>query len=165
MSKTEGYLREAIAGEAQANRRYLAYADKAQQEGYTQIARLFRAAAEAEGIHAQNHLRALKAIGSTKENLQEAIRGETHEFKEMYPEMISAAREEGAKDAERSFTYANEVEKIHAALYQGILPRLNTPQEEFSYYVCPICGYTAERVAPERCPVCGTRGELFRKIE
>lgn len=118
MSKTEEYLKEAFSGESQANRRYLAFAEKAEKEGYPQVARLFRAAAEAETIHAMNHLRALKAIRSTKENLEEAISGETHEFKSMYPEMLRVAKEEGNKNAEISFRYANEVEKVHAELYK-----------------------------------------------
>ena len=104
MAKTENYLKEAFAGESQANRKYLAFAVKADQEGFPQAARLFRAAAEAETVHAHNHLRVLKGIRSTKENLQEAIAGETHEFQKMYPEMIEAAKAEGEKAAERSFT-------------------------------------------------------------
>jgi rubrerythrin len=165
MSKSEDCLKEAFAGESQANRRYLAYAAKADQEGYPQAARLFRAAAEAETVHAHNHLRALKGIRSTKENLQEAISGETDEFKSMYPEMIEAAKADGNKEAERTFTYANEVEKIHAQLYMKLLDALGTSQESYPYYVCPVCGYTAEKDAPDVCPVCGTKGKMFRKIE
>jgi rubrerythrin len=165
MSKTEGFLKEAFAGESQANRKYLAFAVKADQEGFPQVARLFRAAGEAETVHAHNHLRALNGIRSTKENLQEAIAGETHEFKKMYPEMIEAAKTEGQKVAERSFNYANLVEKVHAELYQKLLDSLGRTQENFSYYVCPLCGYTAEKQAPENCPICGTKGEMFKKIE
>src|SRR4030043_227287 len=133
MSKTEGFLKEAFAGESQANRKYLAFAAKADQEGSPQVARLFRAAAEAETVHAHNHLRALNGIGSTKENLQGAIAGETHEFKTMYPEMIEAAKAEGNKEAERSFNFANEVEKIHAGLYQKMLDGLETAKDAYSY--------------------------------
>jgi len=165
MSKSEEYLNEAFAGESQANRKYLAYAAKADQEGYPQVARLFRAAAEAETVHAHNHLRALKAIGSTQENLKDAIKGETHEFKNMYPEMIEAAKAEGHKDAERSFSYANAVEKIHAQLYQKLLDSLGSAKEDYPYYVCPVCGYTVEKGAPDTCPVCGTKGEKFKKID
>jgi len=165
MSKTEKSLKEAFAGESQANRKYLAFAAKADQEGYLQVARLFRAAAEAETVHAHNHLRALNGIRSTKENLQEAIAGETHEFKTMYPEMIEAAKAEGQKAAERSFNYANSVEKVHAQLYQSLLDGLGKPQGNYSYYVCPVCGFTAEKQAPGTCPVCGTKGEMFKKIE
>ncbi|OGP92198.1 MAG: rubrerythrin [Deltaproteobacteria bacterium RBG_16_54_18] len=165
MSKSEAYLKEAFAGESQANRKYLAYAAKAEQEGYPQAARLFRAAAEAETVHAHNHLRALKAIGSTKENLADAVKGETHEFKTMYPEMIAAAKAEAEKEAEQSFTYANEVEKIHARLYQKLIDTLSEKQESYPYYVCPVCGYTAEKNAPDTCPVCKTKGEKFKKMD
>lgn len=129
MSKTEDALKEAFAGESQANRKYLAFAAKADQEGFAQAARLFRAAAEAETIHAHAHLKALKGIRSTKENLQEAVAGETHEFKIMYPAMIEAAKVEGHKEAERSFVFANEVEKIHAGLYQRMLDNLAGAKE------------------------------------
>ncbi len=165
MSKTESFLKEAFAGESQANRRYLAFAVKADQEGFPQVARLFRAAAEAETVHAHNHLRALSGIRSTKENLQEAINGETHEFKKMYPEMIEAAKAEAQKVAESSFSYASSVEKIHAELYQKLLGSFGKSRENYPYYVCPVCGCTAEKQAPETCPVCGTKGAMFKRIE
>jgi len=165
MSKTEDALKEAFAGESQANRKYLAFAAKADQEGFPQAAKLFRAAAEAETVHAHAHLKALKGIRSTRENLQEAIEGETHEFKSMYPDMIAAAKAEGHKEAERSFNYANEVEKIHAGLYQHVLDNLDIAKEAYSYYVCPVCGFTAEKEAPETCPVCGAKGKMFKKVD
>ncbi|RMF92742.1 MAG: rubrerythrin family protein [Candidatus Schekmanbacteria bacterium] len=165
MSKSEDALKAAFAGESQANRKYLAFAEKAKSEGKPQVARMFLAAAEAETVHAHNHLRALNGIKSTKENLQEAIAGETHEFKSMYPEMIQVAKEEGNKEAERSFNFANEVEKVHAELYQKLLDNLEGEQEEYPYYVCPVCGYTAEKNAPDSCPVCGAKGEMFKKID
>jgi rubrerythrin len=165
MSKSEENLKEAFAGESQANRKYLAFAAKADQEGFDQAARLFRAAAEAETVHAHAHLRALKGIKSTKENLQESVAGETHEFKSMYPGMIETARAEGNKEAERSFNFANEVEKIHAGLYQQMLDNLNSAKDSYSYYVCPVCGYTAEKEAPETCPVCGAKGKMFKKVD
>ena len=165
MSKTEDALKEAFAGESQANRKYLAFAAKADQEGVAQAARLFRAAAEAETIHAHAHLKALKGIRSTKENLQEAVDGETHEFKSMYPAMIEAAKAEGHKEAERSFIFANEVEKIHAGLYQQMLDNLDGAKETYGYYICPVCGYTAEKEAPETCPVCGAKGKMFKKVD
>jgi len=165
MSKTEGYLRDAFAGESQANRKYLAFASTADKEGYPQVAKLFRAAAEAETIHAHNHLRALKGIKSTKENLLEAVTGETHEFKKMYPEMLEAARAEGNKEGEQSFYYASEVEKIHAQLYQKLLDSLGTAKETYAYYVCPVCGYTSEKGPPDTCPVCGAKGKMFKRID
>jgi rubrerythrin len=165
MSKSEDALKEAFAGESQANRKYLAFAAKADQEGFPQAARLFRAAAEAETVHAHAHLRALKGIKSTKENLQEAIAGETHEFKSMYPAMIETAKNEGNQNAQRSFTFANEVEKIHAGLYQQMFDKLEGSKESYSYYVCPVCGYTSEKEAPETCPVCGAKGKVFKKVD
>lgn len=165
MTKTEEALYEAFAGEAQANRKYTSFALQAEKEGFPQAARLFRAAAEAEAVHAGNHLRALLAIKSTKENLREAIAGETHEFKEMYPEMIEVARAEGAKDAEKSLSYASLVEKFHAQLYHSMLENFDKIKESYPYYVCPVCGMTAEKEAPERCPVCGVKGSMFRMME
>ena len=165
MSKTDQHLKDAFAGESQANRKYLAFAAKADQEGLPQVARLFRAAAEAETVHAHSHLRVLGGIKSTKENLQVAVAGETHEFKSMYPEMIEAAKSEGNKQAERTFHFANEVEKIHAQLYQKLLDGLGKPQENYPYYICPVCGYTAEKAAPATCPVCGAKAEMFKKID
>jgi rubrerythrin len=165
MGKAEDGLREAFAGESQANRKYLAFAKKADEEGYPQVARMFRAAAAAETVHAHNHLAALGAVGSTEDNLKDAVTGETHEFKNMYPAMIEDAKAENNADAQRSFYYANEVEKVHAALYQGLLDNLGKEQKEFSYWVCPVCGFTAEEHAPGKCPVCATPGDKFEEIK
>jgi len=164
MSKAEQDLWEAFAGESQANRKYLAFAQKADREGYPQVAKLFRAAAEAETVHAHAHLRTLKAVKGTAENLKEAVAGETHEFKDMYPEMIEHAKAEGNAAAERSFTYANEVEKIHAGLYQKALDNLDA-LEEVDYYVCSVCGYTCENEPPETCPVCGAKAKAFFEVK
>jgi len=164
MTQTEKNLLEAFAGESQANRRYLAFAKQADKEGFPQAAKLFRAAAEAETVHALAHLRALGAVKSTAENLKEAVAGETHEFKSMYPEMIKAAKEEKNKAAERTFTYANEVEKVHAALYQKALDNLEA-LEDADLYVCPVCGYTCENEPPDRCPVCGAKAKAFFKVD
>ncbi len=161
-SNTEKNLREAFAGESQANRRYLAFAKQAEKEGYPHVAKLFRAAAEAETVHAHAHLRALGGVRSTAENLKEAISGEIHEFKEMYPAMIDDAKEEGNKPAERTFTYANEVEKVHATLYQKALDNLDALEEK-DYYVCSVCGYTCENEPPDKCPVCGANSSAFFK--
>lgn len=166
MLKSEQFLKEAFAGESQANRTYLAFAQKADQEGYPQAARLFRAAAAAETVHAHTHLRAWGGIGSTADNLKQAVAGETHEFTEMYPEMIAAAQAEGNKTAERSFSYAIAAEKIHAAMYQSMADQLGQDKvEEYPYYVCPVCGHTVERGAPDVCPVCGAKGDKFMKID
>jgi len=163
-SKTEKDLESAFAGESQANRRYLAFAKQADKEGYPHVAKLFRAAAEAETVHAHAHLRVLGGVKSTADNLKEAISGETHEFKKMYPAMIEDAKEESNKAAERTFTYANEVEKVHAALYQKALDNLED-LEEVDYYICSVCGYTCENEPPERCPVCSAKSGAFFKAE
>jgi rubrerythrin len=165
MSQTEQDLMEAFSGESQANRKYLAFVKKVDQEGYPQVGKLFRAAAKAETVHAHAHLRALKAINTTAENLKEAIAGETHEFKSMYPPMIETAKSEGNKAAERSFTYANAVEKVHADLYQKALDNLDDPEGVECYYVCSVCGYTCENDPPESCPVCKANIKAFSRVE
>ena len=164
MSQTENNLREAFAGESQANRKYLAFAAKADADGYAQAAKLFRAAAAAETIHAHAHLRALGEIGTTAENLKAAVNGETEEFESMYPGMIKAAEAEGQKAALRSFTYANEVEKVHADLYQKALDNLDS-MATVDYYVCSVCGFTCEVEPPETCPVCGSKAKAFSKVD
>lgn len=165
MSRTEENLKAAFAGESQANRKYLAFAEAADKEGFPQVAKMFRASAESETIHALAHLRALKAVKSTKENLAEAIGGETYEFEKMYPGMIEDARAESAKEALMSFQFANAVEQVHARLYQGLLDSLGKNTETYAYYVCPVCGYVHEKEAPEACPVCGTKGKFFKKVD
>jgi len=165
MTETEKNLKEAFLGESQANRKYLAFAKQAEIEGLKQVAMLFRAAAEAEAVHAHAHLRALGGIKKTLENLKEAISGETHEFKNMYPKMIEQAIADGDKVAERSFRYANEVEKVHAELYTKMLNSLDNLPDIDCYYVCPVCGYTVENEAPETCPVCNAKGKVFMKIQ
>jgi len=164
MSKTEQNLMDAFSGESQANRKYLAYAKQAEKEGYNQAAKLFRAAAAAETVHAHFHLQTAGGIGSTRENLKDAVSGETHEFKSMYPQMIEQAREEGANKAEKGFLYANEVEKVHAGLYQNALDNLDS-LEATDYYVCSVCGYTCENQPPEKCPVCGAAAKAFGKVD
>jgi len=163
-SKTERNLLQAFAGESQANRKYLAFAQQAEKEGYQQAARLFRAAAAAETVHAHAHLRALGKVRTTVENLKAAIEGETFEFKEMYPGMIETAREEANKPALRSFTLANAVEAVHASLYEDALANLNSLRES-DYHVCSVCGYTCSTEAPDECPVCGATSRAFFKVD
>lgn len=163
-TQSEKDLLAAFAGESQANRKYLAFAKQADKEGYPQVAKLFRAAAEAETVHAHNHLRTLGGVKGTADNLKEAISGETHEFKEMYPEMIKHAQEEKLKAAELTFNFANEVEKVHAALYQHALDNLENLKEA-DYYVCSVCGYTCENEAPDKCPVCNAKASAFFKVD
>lgn len=164
MSKTDRNLMDAFAGESQANRKYLAFAEKADAEGYSQAARLFRAAAAAETVHAHSHLRVAKGVNGTAENLKAAVAGETFEFKDMYPDMIKVAEEESNKAAVRSFTFANEVEKVHAELYQKALDNLDQ-QADVTYYVCSVCGYTCEDEVPESCPVCKAKAKAFFKVD
>lgn len=166
MSKTLDDLQAAFAGESQANRKYTAFGQKADAEGYSQIARLFRAVAHAETVHALLHFRAMDAVGSTTENLKTAINGENYEVMEMYPEFIRDAENENEKRALRGFNYAWEVEKGHEALYREALALLDAgeKEEEYDYYVCPVCGYTHKRSAPDKCPVCGTPGSRFEKV-
>lgn len=167
MTKTDDNLAEAFAGESQANRKYLAFAEKADNDGFPQVAKLFRAAAAAETVHAHNHLRAMGGIKSTLENLKSAIEGEHHEFTSMYPDFLKDAKEEGNKKAERTFDYANEVEKIHHKLYEEALEAVESGKdlESNEIYICPICGYTHEGDPPEKCPVCGAAKKVFKRIE
>jgi rubrerythrin len=166
MSKTIENLKTAFAGESQANRKYLAYAQKADHDGFSQIAKLFRAAAHAETIHAHNHFRAMDGVQSTAENLQAAIAGENYEVVSMYPPMLTEAETEGDKRAARSFGWALEVEKVHEALYRKAADVLGKGRDlpAGDYYVCPICGYTHEGPMTDKCPVCGALAEKFEKI-
>ena len=167
MANTKDNLQEAFAGESQANRKYLFFAEKADESGLKQVARLFRAAAEAETVHARNHLKVLDGIKSDRENLEAAIGGEHEEFSTMYPGFIEQAKAEGNSKAERSFDYANKVEKIHYEHFQAALKALESGKEleEKPYYVCPVCGNTFEGEAPERCPICGAPRSQFKKID
>jgi rubrerythrin len=166
MTKSVDNLKTAFAGESMANRRYLAFAKKADQEGLPQIARLFRAAAAAETVHGLNHLRAMDDVKSTAENLDVAIAGENYEVVTMYPTMHDEALVEGDKRAEKSFAYALETEKVHERLYRQAKEMLGKGKdiEEKTYYVCPVCGFTHEGPVDGKCPVCATPAEKFEKI-
>lgn len=164
MSKTLDDLMTAFAGESQANRKYLAYAKQADKEGLPQVAKLFRAAAEAETIHAHAHLRNAKKIGSTADNLQDAVAGETYEFTKMYPEMIKDAESEGEKAIAQYMGFVNEVEEVHANLYKkAIADPANMVKVD--YYICPVCGYTHEGPMTEACPVCKAPAKGFYKVD
>ena len=167
MGNTPENLQEAFAGESQANRRYLFFAEKAEEEGHPQVAKLFRAVAEAETVHARNHLENMSGIKSTRDNLGEAISGELYEFTKMYPGFIEQARAENNKNAQISFAYANKVEKIHHGLYEEALKALETGQKltDEPYFVCQVCGYTAAGEAPDMCLVCGAPSEDFKRVE
>jgi rubrerythrin len=163
MSKTEKNLMEAFAGESQANRRYMAFARRAADEGKDGIYKLFMAVAEAETIHALRHLGQLKVVQGTKENLRQAMAGEMHEFKNMYPQMIEEAKEEGNRGAEITLTHANEVEKVHHKLFEEALADPdNYPAK--NWYVCDACGYTVAEEIPDRCPVCGAEKKGFYQV-
>ncbi|WP_425059764.1 Nigerythrin [Sporomusa carbonis] len=163
MSTTDKNLAAAFAGESQANRKYLAFAKQADAEGYPQAAKLFRAAAEAETIHAHAHLKAMGMIKSTAENLKAAVEGETYEFEAMYPDFIKVAKEENNTAAVRTFHLANEAEKVHAELYQKALNNLSNG-ESYDYYLCTVCGHIAEKEAPEKCPICGAKAQAYKNV-
>ena len=165
MTKTDENLKAAFAGESQANRRYLAFARKAEEEGFTQAAKLFRAAAEAETIHALNHLRITNEVKSTLENLNAAVGGETFEFMKMYPGFIDTAKQEKNKQAVWSFDVANKVEQVHAKLYQKAIDAVEAKKDmaKVDYYVCGTCGNTVEGEPPDICPICGAPKSQFFK--
>jgi len=163
MADTQQNLMDAFAGESQANRKYLAYADKADKEGFTQVAKLFRAAAHAETIHAHAHMRLAGKIGDTLANLEDAIAGETHEFTHMYPEMIKQAEAEGNKAAASYMKWVNAVEEVHANLYKKALAAKGKT-ENVDYYVCPVCGYTHEGPHDGPCPICNAPAKVFEKM-
>jgi rubrerythrin len=166
MTKTVDDLKAAFAGESQANRKYLAYAKKADADGYPQVAKLFRAAAAAETVHAHNHFRALDGVRTTSDNLKDAIEGENYEAVTMYPDFIKDAEAESMKRALNSFKWAWEVEKVHEGLYRKALATLEAqqPMQEVDYYVCPTCGFTHEGPLEGPCPICKTLGEKFERI-
>jgi rubrerythrin len=165
MSTTESNLRDAFAGESQANRKYLAFARKAEREGFANVARLFRTAAEAETIHALGHFDALGGVGSTADNLRAAISGETNEFTEMYPPMIAQAEAEKHK-GQRMLTLASKAEAVHARLYQLALEAVALGQDMTAtdFYLCPVCGHVELGKAPATCPICGCKGEKFVQV-
>ena len=167
MGQTEENLSTAFAGESQANRKYLAFAKQAEKDGHKQIAKLFRAAAVAETVHAHAHLTVMGGVKSTDENLKAAIEGEHFEFKKMYPEFLEQAKEEAHTTATMSFERALKVEKIHHNLYSQALQGLEsrTPTEAKPYYVCQVCGNTVENEAPETCPICETPKQSFMRID
>jgi len=167
MGNTKDNLEAAFAGESQANRKYLFFAEKAEQEGHKQVAKLFRATADAETAHARNHLKVMQGIKSTRENLLAAKDGENHEFTEMYPAFIKQAEVEGEDKAKDTFNLANKVEQIHHGLFDAALSKVEKGETiaEKPIYVCQYCGNTVEGEAPEKCPVCGAPRKMFKLIE
>jgi len=164
---TSDNLKAAFAGESQANRKYLAYAKKADRDGFPGIARLFRAAAAAETVHAHAHLRALGGVKGTADNLRDAVAGEAHEFRSMYPPFLQEAEAAGDKAAALSFRYALAVEKIHHDLYAEALAGLEAGRDAPAgdVWVCETCGHTHRGDAPDKCPVCGAGRDKYTKVD
>ncbi len=165
--KTDKNLEAAFAGESQANRKYLAFAEKADKDGFPQVAKLFRAIGAAETVHAHAHLRAMGGIKDTADNVQAAIDGEAHEFKSMYPEFLAAAEAEGEKRAATSFRYALAVEEIHHGYYEKALEQIRAGSDlaEAALFVCPVCGNTVFGEAPDKCEICGVSKEKFFEVK
>jgi rubrerythrin len=164
MDKTAKNLKEAFAGESQANRKYLAYADKADLEGYSFVAKLFRATAEAETLHAMNHFKNMCGVKSTEENLRDAMEGENFEHQSMYPRMIKEAQEESQETAKRGFTLAMEAEKVHEERYKEALGTL-CDNKDRNVYLCNVCGYIHFDEKPAVCPICGAKALAFKMVE
>ena len=165
MPNTQENLKVAFAGESQANRKYTAFAQKAEKDGYPRIANLFRAAAEAETIHALAHFQNMGGVGTTLENLKAAIAGETYETETMYPPMVAEAEKEKHK-AKTMLKWACEVEQVHADLYKQALASLETGKDldTLDVYICPLCGHLELGKAPEKCPVCNLPGAKYAKV-
>lgn len=165
MPTTIDNLHEAFAGESQAFQKYMAFAAKAEQDGFPNIARLFRTAAQAERIHAEGHFKALDGVQSTAQNLQAAIGGETHEFTSMYPPMVTQAEAENHK-AKRMFGYAVQAEAVHAELYAKALEAVEQGKDlgETSFYLCPVCGHIEFGQPPDACPICGAKGSRYVQV-
>jgi len=163
---TQENLKQAFAGESQANRTYLAFASRAEKDGFPQVANLFRAVAAAETVHAHAHLRAMNGVGSTLDNLKEAAAGEKYEFEEMYPPMVATAEEEDNRRALVSMRNAMEVEKVHHALFNAAIAAIEAGKdlEDLPVYVCPVCGHTVLGEPPDVCPVCNAKGEKFDMV-
>lgn len=164
MPTTEANLKEAFAGESQANRKYLAFAKKAEQDGFANVAKLFRTAAEAETIHAHAHLAALDGVKSTAENLKAAIEGETHEYTKMYPPMLKQAEADNHK-GKRMFAFALKAEAVHAELYKKALAAVEQGKDlTEAFYLCPVCGHIETGKPPASCPICGAKADKFVQV-
>jgi rubrerythrin len=158
--------KEAFAGESQANRKYQAFSEKAAAEGFNNVATLYKAASEAEAIHAKKLLKVLSAIESTQKNLETSIEGETHEFTHMYPEFVKLAETEGKSDALLAFTHAMKAEQVHATLYKKALDMVKSGKDigREKIFLCPVCGNIEVGKVPDKCPICGVFGKQFREI-
>ena len=166
MGRTTNNLKEAFAGESQANRKYLVYAEKAEQDGLPNVAKLFRAAADAETVHATRHWRALGMVRDTRQNLEDALAGETYEVEQMYPPMLHQAQVDQEISAQHAFKGALEAEKVHMSLYGKALAAVTSGKDidAFQAYTCPACGYTHTGGPIDKCPVCGAGWNRFREV-
>jgi rubrerythrin len=167
MAQTDDDLQEAFGGESRANRKYLAYARKAAKEGYPQVARVFRAAADSETVHAMNHMDVMGMVDETAENLRDAAEGEAAEFEEMYPEFIEHAEQAGRQAARDSFDFARQVEKVHHRMYERALESVQNGEDlsESAIWVCQGCGNVFEGDPPDSCPICGAPRSMFKQID
>jgi rubrerythrin len=158
-------LQEAFAGESQAHQKYRVFAKRAEQDGFPNIARLFRTTAEAERVHAEGHFRNLDGAGATAANLQAAIDGETYEYTTMYPPMVEQAQADSSR-ARIMFGYAMKAEEVHARLYRQALEAAAQGKDlsEMQFYLCPVCGNIEFGAPPANCPICGTKGERFTRV-
>jgi len=165
MSNTEENLKKALAGESQANRKYIAFASKAEKEGFPQVSKLFRAASESEAIHALNIIRIMRGVKSTADNLVSSLEGETFEYTKMYPQFIEEAEKEGRKDAIKIFSDASKTEEYHARYYKEAIEQITQKKDiiQKDYYICSVCGYTSENEALDVCPICNSK-HSFKKV-
>lgn len=164
--KTKQNLMAAFAGESQANRKYLAFARKAEKDGFNNVSRVFQAIAEAETIHALKHFEIAGKVGKTLENLEAAAEGEHYEFSEMYPEFIEAAKSEGHKEALQTFEYANAAEKVHGGIFNDLKAKVAKGEdaEDKDVYLCPVCGWVGFDPVPDKCPICNTAKKAFKQF-
>ena len=161
---TKSNLEAAFAGESQAHMKYLIFADQAEKDGFANVARLFRANAYAEQVHATSHFKVLRKLAETSENLQVGIDGETYEVEEMYPAFTAVAELQEERGAVRSTKWAREAEKIHAEMYAGAKLAVDSNQDATikQMYVCSVCGWTGEGEPPDNCPLCNAKKELIK---
>jgi len=164
--KTKENLMAAFAGESQANRKYLAFARKAEKEGYKNVSRIFQAIAEAETIHALKHFEIADKIGTTLDNLEAAAEGEHYEFSKMYPEFIEAAKQDDHSKALQTFEYANAAEKVHGGIFKDLKEKVasGTDAEEKAVHLCPVCGWVGMEPVPDKCPICNTSKKAFKQF-
>lgn len=161
---TKANLEAAFAGESQAHMKYLIYADQAEKDGFPNVARVFRANAYAEQVHATGHFKVLKKLGDTTANLQDGINGENFEVEEMYPAYMAVAELQDERGAVRSTKWAREAEKVHAEMYADAKKSVESLSDSDvqKVYVCSVCGWTGVGEHPDNCPLCNAKKEFFK---